>query len=68
MDNEEKKKTEEALLKDLHDLNGAVLVLRRRRGQFFNSGERCQELLDEESKILKELTDLTENNQKGGWK
>lgn len=68
MRDKKRQEKEQRLLKDLRDLNGAVQVLRRRRGQLFNSGERCQELLDEESKVLRELTDLTENNQKEGRK
>lgn len=68
MRDKKRQEKEQRLLKDLRDLNGAVQVLRRRRGQLFNSGERCQELLDEESKVLRELTDLTENNQREGRK
>jgi len=63
LENEEKITKKGNLFKDLFMLEEAIKVLHRRRGIFFNSGERCQELLDEQSKILQELVDILEKEQ-----
>lgn len=56
----EKKEKEERLLKDLNVLTAAIEVLQRRQGEFFNFGNCCKGLLDEERKILQELADSLE--------
>ena len=60
---EEKIARKRDLLKDLFMLEEAIQVLRRRRGEFFNSGGRCQELIDEGRKITQELVDISEEER-----
>ena len=60
MENEEKIAKKRDLFKDLFLLEEAIQVLRRRRGEFFNSNGGCRELIDEERKITQELADILE--------
>lgn len=64
MESEEKKIN---LLGDLFILEKAIQVLQRRRGEFFDFGGGCRELIDEERKITQELADiLKEESPKKG--
>lgn len=63
MENEEKIAKKRDLFKDLFLLEEAIQVLRRRRGEFFNSYGGCRELIDEGKKITQELADILEGEQ-----
>jgi len=60
LENEEKIAKKRDLFKDLFLLEEAIQVLQRRRGEFFNFSGGCRELIDEERKVIQELTDISE--------
>lgn len=67
MEKEGKIAKKSALLKDLFMLEEAIRVLQRRRGELFNFSGGCQELIDEERKVIKELSELEDGElEKGG--
>ena len=70
MEDEEKIAKKRDLFKDLFMLEEAIRVLQRRRGEFFNFGGGCRELIDEERKITQELVDISreESPKKGETK
>ena len=59
MENEDKIARKSDLFRDLFLLEEAIQVLQRRRGEFFNFGGGCRELIDEERKVIQELTDIS---------
>ncbi len=63
MESEEKIAKKRDLFRDLFLLEEAIQVLRRRRGEFFNFGGGCRELIDEERKITQELADILKEEQ-----
>ena len=63
MENEEKIAKKRDLFKDLFLLEEAIQVLQRRRGEFFNFSGGCRELIDEERKVIQELTDISEEEE-----
>ena len=58
LESEEKIAKKRDLFKDLFLLEEAIQVLQRRRGEFFNFGGECRELIDEKRKITQELADI----------